>query len=286
MQVQAQATAATFRPFTEKSNAKRALVRSFGIAKEATDNYLRTDEGGQWGFMMLDGKPYAESIIEAFNRGVAEAEAAAKADEPTATMNRQTGMFDEPAVDDTPEDDAPTSAAGFNVFAAMVTPPSAPAVAPTTVVRDGKIVDPNAPDESGNDAAYTTGDPCPLCGEHADNITESNPGVSMHCAGCTKTFSIATGREVRAGFKRDDVNRGYKIEKNRTSQNGKTRRSPGTLCAMVWDALDEIYKTRMPVAKDLDPLAEQHGWNRNNVSCEFYAWRKFMGIKGRHVTKA
>lgn len=276
----------TFRAFTVKSNAKRTLVKSFGIAADAATNYLRTDEAGQWGFVMRDGKPYAESIIEAFNRGVAEAEAEARKDEPTATMNRQTGMFEEPAVDDEPEDEAPASVAGFGAFAAMVTPPSAPAVAPTTVVRDGKIVDPNAPEAQGNEAAYTTGDPCPLCGEHSDHITEANPGVSMACGGCNKTFSIATGREVRAGFKREDVNRGYKIEKNRVSQNGKTRRSPGTLCAMVWDKLDEIYKTRMPVAKDLDPLAEANSWNRNNVSCEFYAWRKFMGIKGRQVNKA
>ena len=103
------------------------------------------------------------------------------------------------------------------------------------------------------------------------------------CGGCGKTYSMATGREVRIGYKRDDVNRGYTIEKNRAEQNGVKRPSAGTLCGQVWAALDAVHATHMPVAADLDTIATVNNWNRNNVSCEFYQWRKFMGIKGRQV---
>jgi hypothetical protein len=46
----------------------------------------------------------------------------------------------------------------------------------------------------------------------------------------------------------------------------------------VWAWLDANPAATL---KDAKAQGEKRGWNPNNVSCEFYAWRKFMGIKGR-----
>ncbi len=76
--------------------------------------------------------------------------------------------------------------------------------------------------------------------------------------------------------------KGYTIDKDRPRQNGVTRPSAGTLCGQVWAALEAIQeKNGVVTSADLPALAEANSWNRNNVSCEFYNWRKFMGIKGR-----
>jgi hypothetical protein len=71
---------------------------------------------------------------------------------------------------------------------------------------------------------------------------------------------------------------GYKVEKLRETRNGKTRPSIGTVCEAVWQEFDKNPEIR---AKDLIALADANLWNRTNVHCEFYAWRKFHGIKGR-----
>lgn len=191
---------------------------------------------------------------------------------------------------DTPvEDDTPVSAAGANVFAAMVNPVAAPAAqTPATVVRDGKVVDPDAPqvdDETDKVFAYTNR--CPLCDAVPQNQTWANEGVSCMCHDCGKTYSVTTGREVRAGYTRDNVNKGYSIEKDRPAQNGMKRPSAGTICGNTWAAFDAIRAaTGMVTAADLPGVTTANGWNKNNVMCEFYAWRKFNGISGRQVRPA
>jgi hypothetical protein len=72
--------------------------------------------------------------------------------------------------------------------------------------------------------------------------------------------------------------KGYTIQKEREEQNGVKRPSAGTVCGAVWAAFDANPAVK---AGELNGLADANGWNRTNVSCEFYAWRKFMGIKGR-----
>ena len=80
--------------------------------------------------------------------------------------------------------------------------------------------------------------------------------------------------------------KGYKIEKEREERNGVKRPSKGTTCGAVWDAFDALQAaTGAVTAAELPKLADDNGWNRTNVSCEYYMWRKFNGIKGR-VTKA
>ena len=72
--------------------------------------------------------------------------------------------------------------------------------------------------------------------------------------------------------------KGYTIQKEREERNGVKRPSEGTVCGNVWAEFDKNPEIK---ASELADLADTNGWNRNNVSCEFYAWRKFMGIKGR-----
>ena len=76
--------------------------------------------------------------------------------------------------------------------------------------------------------------------------------------------------------------KGYKIQVDREERNGVKRPSEGTTCGAVWAALDSLHSSPEGLkAADLPGLADDNGWNRTNVSCEYYAWRKFMGIKGR-----
>lgn len=60
-------------------------------------------------------------------------------------------------------------------------------------------------------------------------------------------------------------------------RNGVRRPAPGGVCRAVWDWLDAHPSVS---AKDARGAASAHGWNENNVSCEYYAWRKFHGIVG------
>lgn len=64
-------------------------------------------------------------------------------------------------------------------------------------------------------------------------------------------------------------------------RNGVKRPKAGGLCAAVWEWLDANVGATV---RDAKAVAAERGWNTNNVSCEFYQWRRFNGITGR--TKA
>ena len=68
------------------------------------------------------------------------------------------------------------------------------------------------------------------------------------------------------------------IAEQREERNGIKRPRVGGLCAAVWQYLDEHPSM---TAKDVRVSAEEHGWNVNNVTIEFYQWRKFNGLSGR-----
>lgn len=61
----------------------------------------------------------------------------------------------------------------------------------------------------------------------------------------------------------------------REEHHGVRRPAAGGLCAAVWDWLDAHPAATVKEAKAAAP---EHGWNANNVSCEFYAWRKWSGL--------
>jgi hypothetical protein len=54
----------------------------------------------------------------------------------------------------------------------------------------------------------------------------------------------------------------------------------GGKCWQVWNACDELQKAgTYPTVKHLRDLAVEQNWNVSNASQEFYAWRKFHGVK-------
>lgn len=67
----------------------------------------------------------------------------------------------------------------------------------------------------------------------------------------------------------------------REQRNGVKRPQEGGLCAQVWTWLDAQHAVTIKCAR---VAAAEHGWNENNVACEFYAWRKFHGLSS--CTKA
>lgn len=130
---------------------------------------------------------------------------------------------------------------------------------------------------------------CPHCKAHLDN------GVGHHgqevngkrvehahyewaCLACGGEFGPSISRPRKVNNAKVTKETKYTIDKVREQRNGVKRPSAGTLCGKVWAALDDNPGLR---AKDLPALADANGWNRTNVSCEFYNWRKFHGIKGR-----
>lgn len=68
---------------------------------------------------------------------------------------------------------------------------------------------------------------------------------------------------------------GYKIDPVRPEQNGVKRPSAGTLCGAVWEYLDA---NPASTAKEMVAIAADRNWNRTNVLCELYNWRKFNGL--------
>lgn len=84
-------------------------------------------------------------------------------------------------------------------------------------------------------------------------------------------------KDVEAGLEQMQrvSTKGITVQKEREVRNGVKRPSVGTVCAKVWEEFDKNPKI---TSKELPALAEKHGWNKNNVSCEFYVWRKFMGL--------
>jgi hypothetical protein len=102
-------------------------------------------------------------------------------------------------------------------------------------------------------------------------------------SGETKTVKVVTPRapvaaKVPAPVLAKVIRKGYKIQKDREERNGVKKPSEGGLCYAVWDKLDKSLNVK---ASDLQAIADANGWNRTNVLCEFYNWRRFNGITGR-----
>lgn len=136
---------------------------------------------------------------------------------------------------------SPSAAPAVNVFASMFAP--APAVQQTgTMYVDGKKVDPAAPATK----------------------EERKPRARIEKAPAPVV--------PRPSLK------GMKVQKEREVRNGVKRHSEGTVCDNIWLAFDANPAIK---AGELQALADANGWNRTNVACEFYAWRKFNGISGR-----
>lgn len=83
---------------------------------------------------------------------------------------------------------------------------------------------------------------------------------------------------VRFGWKRASmpakpaVTTGAKDKALREERNGVKWPKEGSICRAVWDWLDAHPDATV---KELKAVAPDHTWNLNNVTCEFYSWRKF-----------
>lgn len=77
------------------------------------------------------------------------------------------------------------------------------------------------------------------------------------------------------------VEKKWTLEKGRAEQNGIKRPSKGTVCGAVWEAVEALGVDKASAAA-MRELAVERGWNKNNVSIEFYRCRQFHGI-GRAV---
>lgn len=64
------------------------------------------------------------------------------------------------------------------------------------------------------------------------------------------------------------------------TRNGVRRPIKGK-CADVWNALDNMLPDGLPTIGNVRDLAKANGWNINNATIEFYAWRKFHGLNNK-----
>lgn len=74
-----------------------------------------------------------------------------------------------------------------------------------------------------------------------------------------------------------------KASKARSVTQNNVRRPIKGVCAMIWAELDAQYAkaSAVPVIKDVKAHMQAHlgkDYNENNVTIEFYGWRKFNGL--------
>lgn len=118
----------TFKANSSKSNAKRFLVNTCKKDVAEVEAYL-TEVDGKWGsYLNQAGQPVH------FATATVVASIETKVETIVERLDSALGEVLEDLI----------GAVGANVFASMVTPAAPPAIAATTIVRDGKKVDPNA----------------------------------------------------------------------------------------------------------------------------------------------
>lgn len=197
----------TFKSYSAKSKAKRALV-SIGPWAEANADTLLEQQDGKWGFV-------PEDVQAKMAHAIAAVEGIAFPAEPDFTEVLQAPQADDEVEEETPSL-APAAALG-------------------------------------------------LFGNMASQITNSAP------------VAITKPQRQRT------ASAGYTIEKDRPEQNGLKRPSAGGMCRAVWDALDALRASTgaVPTVAQAKAMAPANSWNVNNVTIEFYNWRKFNGITGR-----
>lgn len=69
--------------------------------------------------------------------------------------------------------------------------------------------------------------------------------------------------------------------KTRSETRNGVRRPIKGKCADVWNALDNMLPNNVPTIGNVRDLAKSNGWNVNNATIEFYAWRKFHGLNNK-----
>lgn len=147
-----------------------------------------------------------------------------------------------------------------------------------------KVVDGKKQAQDGNDPRTLSN--CPKCGSkelyngHAPDGVVIDEEHAGGCHDCDWTYDVRRKQAPAPRMSR----KGYNIDKVREERNGVKRRSAGTVCGAIWDEFDRVQeRDGVVLASSLTEMALTNGWNKTNVQCEFYAWRKFNGISGRVV---
>jgi hypothetical protein len=223
----------TFKSYSDKSKARRALVQVHKLTAEAAETFLCKENGKAGFYVHADGSPSPNTMQE-----------------PIARMND--ALPSDPIAHGTPRQEDVNFAS--SLIAALHS-------------------DPEEDEDDKGEIAI-------LPGFGAFAMTQLQAASNTRSAPMQPDAPRST---------RSTSTRGQKIEKERPTQNGVQQPSAGTLCRAVWDQLTTLMQYNLsstgaatvPSAQDIKKIGEEKGWNNNNVSIEYYRWRKFNGVTGR-----
>lgn len=279
-----------FKTYSERNKAKNSLVKVYGIAADQVDLYLDKDaETGKWGFAFKEVLDYSNG---------------------KATMVPLT-RDQEADAPDTPQDDVDV---GFGdkleedekgsqdvILAAMIAAglpgvhiPSEPleplepaqdalAAAWTEAVEEDTMIEAmiahdalDAQEAQELEECVASPSPSPF-GAFAFSQLTATHSLSDHS-------DVATVEHKKKKASQEEVSdKVGKIERNRPEQNGVKRPSIGGKCRAIWDDLDNMHSAlkRTPTSREIKEVAHVKGWENVTTCIQYYAWRRFMGIKGR-----
>lgn len=233
--------ATTFKSYSEKSKARRALVQVYGMDKDATDAYLSTVEGKHGFYLTEDNKPLSTADVELGVNAASDAGFSASRTIEAAALPTEA---DVQAL--APQVDEQAAAEGAALAAAVVEQHEAD-TAP-------------APSASAFGAFAMSQLTAP---SNAAPAEPQRTSTSQRVAG----LKIEKNREERNGVKMPSV--GGMCRAVWDALNNMMTHDEATGLANV------------PTVADIKKLAETNGWNVNNASIEYYQWRKWHGITGR-----
>jgi hypothetical protein len=276
-------TMSTFKAYSERSKARRALVQVYKVPDEHIDGILKKVDGKHGFYLSDDNVPC--------NVTSAEETAAAAFWEHNPPPAAPDMSSHDPVADYVPQEPEPLVEYDPANFVHLHSPDPKP----DEPVQFREL------DENEVAAFKKWARDNYVRGDQIDPLW--HPAVRAEClainaetAGAFGAFAFgqltahtsAAPPAPKPAPTRSASTKGQKIQKDRPIQNGVQLPSAGTLCRAVWDALqsmmlhDEASGTAtVPTAQEIKAVGERNGWNANNVSIEYYRWRKFMGVTGR-----
>lgn len=183
---------------------------------------------------------------------------------------------------------------GFNLV------PVAPLVAPQALVAAPAVVEVAEVDSASVYGHSVHGlVHCPRCETHLSNgVIDFDSLAEQHgakaawlmqakeyaCMGCGHEFG-ADVDEPGTKAKPVATGTGIKIQKERATQNDVTRPSAGGICDAIWTYCEQYHAQhgKAPTAKEIKAHAASQAepWSPVTTTIQYYAFRKFMGIRGR-----
>lgn len=106
----------------------------------------------------------------------------------------------------------------------------------------------------------------------AVGIPKARVQITVHKIGDKVRFGWKEGQSRTKTPETTEFAPANKSKALMNERNGIKRPKSSGLCAAVWDWLDENPQASISEAK---VEGDGRGWNTNNVTCEYYQWRKF-----------